>query len=621
MRYLLLSGLLVLSALLPIALPVATAVATVIEIPKSSQDRPKLKSIYGVTHGVSELKDAQTRVMVFIFTDVDCPVAQLYQPRLKEMYADYADQGVKFFAIYPNARTEIPEMAKHAHDQDLPYPAFSDTDHLLADLLDAEVTPEVVVLNADWDKKYQGAIDNQFKRQGRRGTASVHYLRDAIEQTLNGHTPSIQSMPPSGCPIERMKKLPPRAGLTYHRDIAPLMREHCQECHRDGGVGPFELMTYEDAYYSAERIAENVVERRMPPWHGFLNPKYGKLRHDAMLTDAEIQTIRDWVRSGAAEGDPADSPPEKVWPDSASWAIGTPDYIYATEGFLVPKTGILDYQFFRVKLNFEEDRWFRAVEVKPGSTEVVHHVGLHVVPSSDTEKDYTTFSGMADLYGLNTEGAILINDYVPGDTYNAKKYPPGQAVRIPKNSDLIFEVHYTPNHREEVFDKSSVGFIWADGAPADEVYTKVFRKPIGRFNIPPHTGHHTMLDTCYFEHDVLIDAIRPHFHYRGKSFRLERITRDPKTDKIVKRETILSVPVWDPDWQRTYELETPLWLPAGTELLATGVFDNSYLNPNNPDPSATVQYGQQSSDEMFSVRYKFRHAQPATKNTKGESTQ
>ena len=77
----------------------------------------------------------------------------------------------------------------------------------------------------------------------------------------------------------------------------------------------------------------------------------------------------------------------------------------------------------------------------------------------------------------------------------------------------------------------------------------------------------------------------------------------------------------DPDWQRTYELETPLWLPAGTELLATGVFDNSYLNPNNPDPSATVQYGQQSSDEMFSVRYKFRHAQPAIKNTKGGSTQ
>ena len=594
----------------------STTTATIIEIPQSSAERPKLKSIYGVTHGLAELMDAQTQAMVFIFTDVDCPVAQLYLSRLKEMHAAYAAKGVKFFAIYPNARTEIPEMAKHAHDANLPYPAFADTEHRLADLLDAEVTPEAVVLNADWEKTYQGAIDNQFKRQGRRATASVHYLRNAIEETISGQTPKVQSMPPSGCPIERLKKLPPKSDLTYHRDIAPLMQKHCQSCHRAGGVAPFELTNYEDAYYSAERIAENVVERRMPPWHGFLNSKYGKLQHDARLSEAEIRTINDWASSGAAEGDPAEAPPEKVWPDEESWEIGTPDYVYATEGYLVPKTGILDYQFFRVKLGFDEDRWFRAVEVKPGSTEVVHHVGLHVVPSND--KEYGSFSGMADLYGLNTEGAVLINDYVPGDTYNAKRYPPGQAVRIPKNSDLIFEIHYTPNHREEVFDKSRVGFIWADKTPQEEVYTKVFRKPIGRFSIPPHAGHHTMQDSCYFKHDVLIDAIRPHFHYRGKSFRLEQITRDPETDQIVQRNTILTVPVWDPDWQRTYELETPLQLNAGTELLATGVFDNSYLNPNNPDPSVAVHYGQQTSDEMFSVRYKFRHAKPTTEKESPE---
>ena len=219
---------------------------------------------------------------------------------------------------------------------------------------------------------------------------------------------------------------------------------------------------------------------------------------------------------------------------------------------------------------------------------------------------------------MGAEGAILINDYVPGDIYNAKHYPPEQAVRIPKNSDLIFEIHYTPNHREEVFDQSRVGFIWAEKPPREEVFTKVFRKPIGRFRIPPHTSHHAMQDSCYFEHDVLIDAIRPHFHYRGKSFRLERVSRDPETDEITQRETILSVPVWDPDWQRKYELETPIWLPAGSELLATGNFDNSYLNPNNPDPSVSVEYGQQSSDEMFSVRYKYRIAPPQTQKAINE---
>ncbi|MDG2206276.1 MAG: redoxin domain-containing protein [Pirellulales bacterium] len=590
--------------------------AAPIEIPRSRSERPKLKSIYGVTHQMQELVAQGKSGVVFIFTDVDCPVAQLYLPRLKALYEEYGPQGIAFYAIYPNNRIDILEMAEHAHDTDLPYPAMVDIEQRLADLLDAEKTPEVVLLDGDWEKQYQGAIDDQFKRQGRKPGASVHYLRDAIEQVLAGKTPKIQFTTASGCPIERMKPPAARTGITYHRDIAPIMQKHCQGCHRSGGAAPFELITYEDAYYSAQRIQENVVERRMPPWHGFLNPEYGKLSHNAQLSEREVRLIDDWVRSGAAEGNITEAPPEKVWPDEKTWTIGKPDYIYETDGFLVPKTGILDYQFFRVKLGFDEDRWFRAVEVKPGSTEVVHHVGLHVVPSSD--KAFTGFSGMAELYGLGAEGAILINDYVPGDIYNAKHYPPEQAVRIPKNSDLIFEIHYTPNHREEVFDQSRVGFIWAEKPPREEVFTKVFRKPIGRFRIPSHTSHHTMQDSCYFEHDVLIDAIRPHFHYRGKSFRLERVNRDPETDEIAQRETILSVPVWDPDWQRTYELETPIWLPAGSELLATGNFDNSYLNPNNPDPSVSVEYGQQSSDEMFSVRYKYRIAPSETQKAPNE---
>jgi peroxiredoxin len=585
-----------------------------IEIPKTRAEKPQLKSIYSATHDLSELMHDNTRAIVFIFTGVDCPVAQLYLPRLRALYEEYAKREVEFYGIYPNARVDVSRMAQHAHDQDIPFPILLDTNHRLADLLDAEVTPEVVVLDADWEKRYQGAIDNQFKRQGRQRQASVHYLKDALENILAGQPVATASMPPSGCPLERLPKPAPKQGLTYYHDIAPILQKRCETCHREGGVGPFALSSYEDAYYSASRIQENVLERRMPPWHGFLNPKYGKLLHDPRLSAREIRTIDDWVRSGAAEGDPQDAPPPAEWPDEETWTIGEPDYVYATDGFLVPKTGVLDYQFFRVTLGFDQDRWFRSVEVKPGNAAVVHHIGLHVVPSSN--KAFSGFSGMAELYGLNGEGAILINDYVPGDIYNAKHYPPEQAVRIPKYSDLIFEIHYTPNHRQPVFDRSKVAFIWADQPPIEEVFTKVFRKPVGRFRIPPHAGHHKMQDSHYFAHDVWIDAIRPHFHYRGKSVRIEKVERAPQTEEITHRETILKVPVWDPDWQRTYELETPLFLPAGTELLATGIFDNSRLNPNNPDPDATVDFGQQSFDEMFSVRFKFRVVPQANKEDK-----
>jgi len=242
-----------------------------------------------------------------------------------------------------------------------------------------------------------------------------------------------------------------------------------------------------------------------------------------------------------------------------------------------------------------------------------------MAPSIKDQK-FAGFASMAQLYGLSGENAKLINDYVPGDPYNAKVYPPHQAVVIPKHSDLIFEVHYTPNNRESVSDQSMVAFQWAAGPPAEEVLTRVFRRATGRFVVPPRVNHHRIDDTYYFENDVVIEAIRPHMHLRGQSFRLERIERNPETDEIEKRETILSVPIFDPGWQRTYELATPFVLPAGTEMIATAVFDNSSLNPNNPDPTAEVVWGQQTYDEMFSTRFKYRLADGA-KLVKGAKSQ
>jgi hypothetical protein len=136
----------------------------------------------------------------------------------------------------------------------------------------------------------------------------------------------------------------------------------------------------------------------------------------------------------------------------------------------------------------------------------------------------------------------------------------------------------------------------------------VFRKPVGRFQIPPGEHHFRMEDSYYFAEDVEIDAIRAHFHLRGKSYRLQLVRRDESTGEIIERETVFSIPVWDMDWQRTYELARPLRVEAGTELLAIGHFDNSAWNPNNPDPSATVHWGQQTVDEMFNTRFIVRRA-------------
>jgi hypothetical protein len=568
--------------------------------------RPTLKTIYSSTCDLTQFAKKNGRGIVLVFFGTECPVARQYVPRLNELEGEFRGRGFQFLGIYPDAGATVLDMAAHAHDADIAFPVLLDVRHRLADLLEVTTTPEVVVLDRSLEKKYQGAIDDQFQRHGRKPAATANYLRDALAALVEGKEVEQAYVSPSGCPIERRSE-PPRQSrdVTFHKHIAPLVQKHCQECHRTGGVGPFELVTYDDVAGNCEKIREVVSDRRMPPWHGYLDPKYGNLLNDKRLPAEDLANLLAWIDGGLAEGNPADAPPPRRWPAADEWAIGKPDYVYKMpQPFRVPATGSLDYQFFRVRLNLPEDKWFRGVEIKPGNPSVVHHVALHVAPALGPQRN-EGLAMMAQLYGINGEIAHLINDFVPGDTYNAKVYPADQAVLIPKHSDLIFELHYTPSGRAAT-DQSMVAFQWADGPPKHPVETIVFRKPIGGFRIPPRHPHFRIQDTYHFAQDVEIDGIRPHFHLRGKSFRLELITRNPETDEIEDRQTILSVPIFDQAWQRTYELEKPLFVPAGAELLATGHFDNSSLNPNNPDPSAEVVWGQQTTDEMFSTRFKYR---------------
>ncbi len=117
--------------------------------------------------------------------------------------------------------------------------------------------------------------------------------------------------------------------------------------------------------------------------------------------------------------------------------------------------------------------------------------------------------------------------------------------------------------------------------------------------IPPHCPNYVESRSRRFETDVLLLALFPHMHLRGVSFRYEAAYPDGRT------EILLSVPQWDMNWQHRYVFAEPKHLPAGTVLTATGVYDNSDANPNNPDPAAEVRAGPQTTDEMFNGYYDF----------------
>src|SRR5207248_10938213 len=165
----------------------------------------------------------------------------------------------------------------------------------------------------------------------------------------------------------------PRAAgeVTYAKHVAPIVQRHCQECHRPGEIGPFPLMTYEDAKKRTGRIYEALLEQRMPPWHA--DPRHGKFANDRRLTQDERDTLLAWIDQGAPKGDERDLPPPRTFVEG--WKIGEPDKVFSMdEEFKVPAAGVLDYQRFVVDPGFTEDVWVQAAECRPGNRAVVHHI-------------------------------------------------------------------------------------------------------------------------------------------------------------------------------------------------------------------------------------------------------
>jgi thiol-disulfide isomerase/thioredoxin len=557
----------------------------------------------------------QTAAVVVVTFSTKCPLARRIVPRLNELQAQYAAEGVQFIALFPNGADDVREIAEYAVDSQLTFPVFQDDPedpwHLQ---LGMKVTPQVVVLATrdGYDAErvvYRGQINGRWFGGGT-ANHEQEYLADALAAFVKNEAPPLAETAASGCPIARRAHydLAPYGGVTYYKEIARLVQNNCVACHREGEPGA-ELFAAFDGYETVAGMSEvmlNRMENRlMPPWHASTDPAngLGGFQHDARLSEDQINLFRAWVAADCPAGSPDDAPPVKAWKPSGQWQIGTPDFVFEmSEPYVVPKYRLDEYQYHRVRANFPEDRYLRAIELKPGNKAVVHHIGAIVGPSS--EEANTASEAMLKLYGLTGEKVKKIGDYIAGDPFNARTYPDGYALKLPAGHDIFFEMHYTPTGREEAPDLSRMGIIWAAGKPKHVVETKVFNRKDLR--IRPHDGHYEKTSHYQFRTDVLIYALAPHMHYRGKDFTLYKVENPGTPDE--RRTLVLMASAYDFNWQRTYEFVNPLRLKAGDALYSVTHFDNSHFNPNNPDPEAFVRFGLKSEQEMLNLRTKYEEA-------------
>jgi hypothetical protein len=336
------------------------------------------------------------------------------------------------------------------------------------------------------------------------------------------------------------------------------------------------LTTYKETRPWAQAIRANVIGRRMPPW--FADPCCGTFANDRSLTEDEIQTLSSWAAARAPSGDPKDAPAPRNWPSDGSSAVNlaSPDAVLRMlVPFAVPEKGAIDYQRFVIPTGFNGDRWIQSVEVRPGARAVVHHVVVYIREASEKW-----------IKGPSTSDLLAV--YAPGS--GVLTFPEGMAKLIPKGSDLVMELHYTPNGHA-VTDRTSVAVVFAKKPPAQRVISLQLVRTDLRIPAGDRDYHLTAWGTL--PNDALLLGFFPHMHLRGKAFEYDRILENGRP------EPLLRVSHYDFHWQLPYRLAKPILLKKGTKLSVTAWWDNSANNPLNPDPSAEVTWGEQSAQEML----------------------
>lgn len=370
--------------------------------------------------------------------------------------------------------------------------------------------------------------------------------------------------------------------LTFSKDIAPIFEKSCDTCHHAGTTAPMSLLTYNEVRPWAKSIRQRVAQRDMPPWHLDKTVGIREYKNDISLNDAEIAAVLKWVDQGAVEGNPADMPPAPKFRPEDEWYIGQPDLTATTDDFKMYAKGPdwwID-QFAEVTLT--EDRWVKAMEIKPSNRKITHHAVVYAIEP--------------DAPAGTPESGIQLTEYAVGKYGDI--FSDNTSRLLKKGTRLRFDMHYfaagseQTNHTTIAFKFYPKGFT-----PKYQVRSVAIRNmPNDELEIPPNSVVRT--DGYYrLTRNARIDTFQPHMHMRGRGMTVEAINLDNTT-------TILSsVDRFNFNWHINYiyaDDVAPL-LPAGTVLHMIGIHDNTTANPRNPDPNAWVGYGERSVDDMVQV--------------------
>ncbi len=395
---------------------------------------------------------------------------------------------------------------------------------------------------------------------------------------------------------------------TWAQDVAPILYANCTSCHHSGGIAPFALITYADAFQHANSIDNDVTSKTMPPWPP--DESYKAYAHQRVLSATEISTIHNWVTAGAPQGNVTQAPAQPTYTNGSK--LGTVDLSVKIPTYTVGGSGDV-YRNFPIASGLLQGKYITAVEVIPGNTEIVHHVLIFQdstnVPAqldaNDAGPGYTNAGGTGSL------ASKLIAGYTPG----ASPYytPVGTGFRLPAGTNIVVQVHY-PAGSQGLIDSTRINFKLS-GGPLREITVWPLLNHLqnispSSINIPANTTKtYTEAYSVGNSNWTFLSAF-PHMHLIGRTIKSWANTTIPN-DTI----RFLDVPDWDFHWQDTYVFPNAVKVPSNSTLRATAFYDNTANNPDNPSsPPQTVHAGEATTDEMMMVFFGFMPYQTGDEN-------
>ncbi|MGQ0737156.1 MAG: hypothetical protein ACT4QD_26355 [Acidobacteriota bacterium] len=376
---------------------------------------------------------------------------------------------------------------------------------------------------------------------------------------------------------------------TFTKDIAPILQEKCEACHRPDSIGHMSLRSYQEVRPWVRSIRDRVSRRQMPPWHIDKTVGIQQFKNDRSLSDDQLATILRWIDQGSPQGDPRDLPPEKIWPTEQIWQVA-PTYGQSEPDLIVrstpwtQKTGANDTWWMPiVETGLTEPRWVRAVEVRPSTVKgrkITHHANADLLQIDPDAPSAEMTPGRFSEWAVG-KGPELIR--------------PDSGMLMLPGSRIAWDIHFSDGG-EDITDSIELGiYFYPKGQEPKyrQHLIRMGRTGVGAVDIPPNTIQFTEV---YFplRQAARIESFQPHMHLRGKAMTMEAVLPNGRT-------VVLShVPEFSFNWHAAYvyaDDAAPL-LPRGTLIKIKAWHDNTAANKANPDPNVWVGYGSRTVDEM-----------------------